>query len=111
MTTSLRPGIAGLGIIGHRVAASLRTKGLAPATWNRTPRPEEPGWTRSPAVLAKDSDVIQLFVTDGRAVFEVLEEMLPELGPGKVVIQCSTISLADTHAAAQLVTGTGASFL
>lgn len=111
MTSSLRPGIAGLGIIGQRVAASLRAKGLAPATWNRTPRPEEPGWTPSPAALAKDSDVIQLFVTDGRAVLDVLEEMLPELGPGKIVIQSSTISLADTHAAAKLVTGTGAAFL
>ncbi len=111
MTSSLRPGIAGLGIIGQRVAASLRAKGLAPATWNRTPRPEEPGWTDSPADLAKNSDVIQFFVSDGRAVLSVINEMLPELGPGKIVIQSSTVSLVDTHAAAKLVTATGAAFL
>jgi len=37
----LRPGIVGLGIIGQRVAAALHAKGLNPAVWNRTPRPED----------------------------------------------------------------------
>ena len=41
MTSSLRPGIAGLGIIGQRVAASLRAKGLTNAArfhWSHTAR-------------------------------------------------------------------------
>lgn len=111
MNSSLRPGIVGLGIIGQRVAAALHAKGLNPAVWNRTPRPEEPGWTDSPAALAKACDVLQFFVTDGPALISVLTEMLPELGPAKIIVQSSTISLADTRAAAKLVTATGAAFL
>lgn len=111
MNSSLRPGIVGLGIIGQRVAAALHDKGLNPAVWNRTPRPKSPGWTASPAALARSCDVIQFFVTDGVALLAVLTEMLPELGPGKIVVQSSTICLADTHAAAKLVTATGAAFL
>ena len=111
MNSPHRPGIIGLGIIGQRVAAALHAKGLNPAVWNRTPRPDEPGWTASPAALARACDVLQFFVTDGPALLEVLAEMLPELGPGKIIIQSSTISLTDTHAAAKLVTATGAAFV
>lgn len=111
MSTSLRPGIAGLGIIGQRVAASLRAAGLEPVVWNRTPHPKEPGWVKSPQLLAKNSDVIQFFVTHGQVLIERLKDMLPELGPGKIVINCSTIALADTLAAAKMVTATGAEFL
>ena len=111
MNPPLRPGIVGLGIIGQRVAAALHAKGLNPAVWNRTPRPEDSGWTASPAALAKACDVLQFFVTDGPALLSVLTEMLPELGPGKIVIQSSTISLPDTQTAAKLVTATGAAFL
>jgi len=111
MTKPLRPGVIGLGIIGQRVAASLRTKGFTPTVWNRTPHPEEPGWTDTPAALVRDSDVIQLFITDGPAVLAVLNDLLPGLGPGKIVLNCSTISLSDTHAAAELIAKTGATFL
>lgn len=111
MTHPLRPGIAGLGIIGQRVAASLRSAGSSPAVWNRTPRPEEPGWTASPAALAQASDILQSFVTDGPALLSILEEILPHLGPGKIFVNSSTIALSDTQAAAKLVTATGAAFL
>ncbi len=111
MSISLRPGIAGLGIIGQRVAARLREKGMAPSVWNRTARPEEPGWVDSPSELAKASDVLQFFVTDGPALLEVLEGMKKQLGPGKIVINCSTIALADTRAAEKKVNKTGAIFL
>ena len=111
MTSPLRPGIVGLGIIGQRVADALHAKGLSPAVWNRTPRPEQSGWTGSPVELARACDVVQFFVTDGPALLSVLTEMLPELGPGKIVIQSSTICLADTMAAVKLVTASGAAFL
>ena len=111
MTSPLRPGIVGLGIIGQRVAFNLHDKGFKPMVWNRTPRPAEFGWIDTPAALAKACDVVQFFVTDGRALLAVLTEMIPEIGPGKIIIQSSTISLADTLAAAKLVTATGAGFL
>ncbi len=111
MNLSLRPGIVGLGIIGQRVAACLHRKGFSPLVWNRTAQPETPGWTGTPGDLAKECDVIQCFVTDGPALMEVLEAMRPALGPGKFLLNCSTISLKDTTAAAALVAETGAVFL
>lgn len=111
MNSPLRPGVAGLGIIGQRVAASLRAKGFAPAVWNRTAMPKEEGWVKTPKDLAKTSDVIQIFVTDGAALLSVLGKMEKELGPGKIVVNCATISLEDTHEAAKLVAATGAAFL
>jgi 3-hydroxyisobutyrate dehydrogenase-like beta-hydroxyacid dehydrogenase len=111
MSTTLRPGIAGLGIIGTRVAATLRDKGFAPAVWNRTPRPEEPGWVESPAALAQACNVLQTFITDGPVLLSLLEDMLPGLSPGKIVVNCSTVALSDTKAAAKLVSETGAAFL
>ncbi len=111
MNFPLRPGIVGLGIIGQRIAASLQDQGFAPAVWNRTPRPATPGWTASPLALARASNVVQFFVTDGPALLSLLEEMKPALGPDKIIVQSSTISLTDTLAAARLVTATGAAFL
>ncbi len=111
MTTSLRPGIAGLGIIGQRAAATLRAKGFDPVVWSRTPHPETPGWVDSPAALAQACDVVQFFVTDGRALLTALKKMLPHLGPDKTIINSSTIALSDTRIAAKLVTTTGAAFL
>jgi 3-hydroxyisobutyrate dehydrogenase-like beta-hydroxyacid dehydrogenase len=111
MTTTLRPGIIGLGIIGQRVAASLRAKGYTPLVWNRTPRPDEPGWTATSSALAKSCDILQTFVTDGPALISVLTALRKQLGPGKIVVNSSTISLAHTHAAAALVTKTGATYL
>ncbi len=111
MTPPLRPAILGLGIIGQRVAASLRAKGFAPSVWNRTPRPDEAGWLKSPEATAEACDVLQFFVTDGPALLGLLKTMLPELGPGKIVVNSSTISLADIHAANAMVTESGAAFL
>ena len=111
MSPPLRPAIAGLGIIGLRVAAALRSRGLSPAVWNRSPLPDQPGWVSSPRALAEASDVLQFFLTDGPALLSVLSEMRPALGPGKIIVNSSTISLPDTKAAAKLVADSGAAFL
>ena len=111
MPLPLRPGIAGLGIIGQRVSAALRSRGLSPAVWNRSPLPDHPGWVHTPAALAHASDALQFFLTDGPALLSVLADMQPALGPGKIIVNSSTISLSDTTSAAKLVAETGAAFL
>ncbi|MDB6135687.1 MAG: 6-phosphogluconate dehydrogenase NAD-binding [Verrucomicrobiales bacterium] len=111
MSPPLRAGVAGLGIIGQRVAANLRGKAFPVAVWNRTPQPAEPGWVGTPAKLARESDIIQIFVTDGDALRSVFKEMKPELKPGKVLVNCATVAVEDTHAVAKLVQQTGAEFL
>ncbi|MFN5960428.1 MAG: NAD(P)-dependent oxidoreductase [Verrucomicrobiota bacterium] len=110
-TMSTVMGIAGLGIIGSRAAASLRAKGYQVRVWNRTPKPEADGWLETPAALASACDVIQLFVRDARALKEVVEAMQPSLGKGKVVINSATVSLQATREAAKAVRKTGAEFL
>lgn len=111
MSSPLRAGVAGLGIIGQRVAVNLRAKGFPVAVWNRTPQPQEPGWVKTTADLARESDVIQIFVTNGDALKSVLKVMKPELKPGKVIVNCATISVEDTQAMAKFVESCGAEFL
>ena len=65
-------GIIGLGIIGSRVAGHLRKAGFPVSVWNRTPK-DEPNFLGTPAEVAQASDILQLFVADPKAVFEVLE--------------------------------------
>ena len=100
-----------MGIIGSRVAGHLRAAGFPVAVWNRTPKPEEPGFLLSPAEVARQSDVIQLFVADPTAVFEVIDAMSGELTPRHVVVCSSTIGHAATLEAARRVRQLGAKFL
>src|SRR5690606_3982509 len=54
---------------------------------------------------------IQIFVTDGEALMEVMEDMAPKLNKSKTVINCSTVSVDATHEAAELAAKKGAAFL
>ena len=80
-------GIIGLGIIGGTWAKNYAAAGRLAGTWNRTPQPGAPAWMDSPEAVARKADVIQIVVADPAAVESVLARILPELGPGKVIIQ------------------------
>ena len=103
-------GVIGLGIIGSRVAASLRRAGFPVVVWNRSPRPE-PNFLSSAREVAESSDVIQLFVRDGQALLEVVRAMEGVLGSGHLVLNHATVAPAETLEAARVVTATGAAFL
>lgn len=103
-------GVIGLGIIGSRVAGILRSAGLHTYVWNRSPKPD-PDFVESPAEMAKLADWIQIFVTDGEAVLEVLEAMLPALTPRHHILVHATVHPAEMCEAAELVQKTGASLL
>ena len=103
-------GVIGLGIIGSRVAGHLRAAGFDVPVWNRTPK-SEPGFLGSPAEVAQASDIIQLFVADPQAVFEVLDAMAGALTPQHVIVCSSTIGQAATLKAARRVRAMGARFL
>ena len=49
-------GIIGLGIIGEVWAKNYAAAGVLAATWNRTPKPETPGWKDSIEAVAEASD-------------------------------------------------------
>jgi 3-hydroxyisobutyrate dehydrogenase len=65
----------------------------------------------SPAAVAKAGDIVILCVPSSPQVTEVVDAMLPELGEGKIVVDCSTIDPEVERAQHQRVTATGAGFL
>jgi 3-hydroxyisobutyrate dehydrogenase-like beta-hydroxyacid dehydrogenase len=103
-------GLIGLGIIGSRVAAALRSGGWQVFVWNRTAKPV-PNFLGSPAEVAALCDVIQIFVADSKALFEVLEAMRDKLGPRHTIVCCATVGPEATLEAARLVEERGAKFL
>ncbi len=103
-------GVIGLGIIGSRVAQSLRHAGFATYVWNRSPKPT-PNFLGSPAEVARECEIIQLFVADANATMEMIEAMGPALTPAHIVMCHGTIGLEGTMAADRAVRETGAQFL
>jgi 3-hydroxyisobutyrate dehydrogenase-like beta-hydroxyacid dehydrogenase len=103
-------GLIGLGIIGSRVANALRASGFHVYVWNRTPR-AAPNFLGSPLEVAELCDIIQIFVSDAQALFEVIEPMADALTPNHVILCNSTIGPEATLDAARMVLGRGAQFL
>jgi 3-hydroxyisobutyrate dehydrogenase-like beta-hydroxyacid dehydrogenase len=103
-------GLIGLGLIGSRVAANLRRADYPLVVWNRTPR-AEPNFLASPAEVAEAADIIQIFVQDGKALLEVLQNLSPALTARHVVLNHATVHPKQTLEAASLVERRGAQFL
>lgn len=103
-------GVIGLGIIGSRVSAALRSSGHSVSVWSRSPRPE-PNFLPSAREVAESADILQVFVSDGSALIEVLNAIQGALGPSHIVMNHATISPAETMEAARMVADRGASFL
>jgi len=104
-------GIIGLGIIGEVWANNYAAAGRLAGSWNRTAKPDAPAWKESPEAVAAAADVVQIVVADPAAVESVLTRIIPKLGPGKVVVQSSTIDGASSAKFEQLVAATGARYL
>ena len=103
-------GLIGLGIIGSRVANALRQGGFHVYVWNRTPR-AAPNFLASPRQVAELCDVIQLFVADAQALFDVLESIGDGLTPNHIILCNATVGPEATLDAAKLVQERGAQFL
>ncbi len=103
-------GLIGLGIIGTRVAQALRSGGFQVFVWNRTAKPA-PNFLGSPAEVADICDVIQIFVSDSQALFEVIDAFGDALTANHVVVCNSTVGPEATVEAAKIVHGKGARFL
>ena len=104
-------GILGLGIIGGTWARRYAAAGVLAGTWNRTPQPTAPAWKDNPEAVAAAADVVQIVVADPLAVESVLRRILPKLGPGKTVVQSSTIDPASSAKFAKLVRGSGVAYV
>lgn len=103
---AVRVGFAGLGTMGHAMAANLARAGFPLTVWNRSPGRSGPlvelgaGEAANPAGLAAESDVVVICVRDTPDVEEILfgtDGIASGARRDLLVIDCSTISPAATR--------------
>lgn len=113
MSTGLRAGVFGLGLIGSRVAARVQSAGFPLAVWNRTDRRLEglPTPAPDPANAARRADILQIFVADDQALRDTVRALIPALAPSHVVLSHATVAPQTVRELAAEVSATGAAFL
>lgn len=113
-------GFVGLGAMGGRMAERLLARGHAVTGYNRTRGKAEwliergMQWGDSPRAVAAAADVTFVMVTDSPALEAVAhgaDGLLAGLGPGKVLVDMSTVSPAASRALASAVRERGADML
>jgi 3-hydroxyisobutyrate dehydrogenase-like beta-hydroxyacid dehydrogenase len=113
-------GYVGLGVMGSAVVRRLLAAGHEVTVWNRTREKAEPlleagaAWADSPRAAAGRSELVFTMVTNTaavRAVTEGADGILAGLGEGKVYVDMSTASPANTRALAERVAAVGARML
>ncbi len=93
----MRIGFIGLGAMGLPMAGHLVTAGHEVTVASRSRGPIDAALSQgasdggSPRGVAEASEVIVLCVPNSPEVVEVVDAMVPVLGPGKTVVDCSTI--------------------
>lgn len=113
-------GYIGLGVMGSRMATRLLDKGHTVTGYNRT-KAKAQGlldrgmkWGETPRAVAQAADVMFVMVTDSAAL-EALADgpdgFLAGIGPGKLLIDMSTVSPAVSRAVAARVRERGAEML
>ena len=110
-------GFIGLGVMGSQMVSRLIDKGHAVTGYNRTRAKAQwlidkgMRWADSPCAVAESSDITFAMVTNSaaiRSVTEGPEGALAGLGPGKLLIDMSTISPAASRELAARVRAKGA---
>ncbi len=110
-------GFVGLGAMGLPMTRHLLEAGHQVTVASRSPGPVERAVSLgavdggSPVGVAEAGEVVFLCVPSSPQVVEVVAAMLPSLGPGKVVVDCSTIDPDVTREQHAIVTDSGAGFL
>src|SRR6059036_1409625 len=110
-------GYVGLGVMGGQMASRLLDKGHAVTGYNRTRSKAEwllergLKWANSPREVSQAADVTFVMVTNSASLEAVAtgpDGVLAGLGPGKVLIDMSTVSPAVSRALAAKVRAKGA---
>jgi len=113
-------GYVGLGTMGGAVSRRLLDAGHPVTVWNRTREKATPlldagaRWADTPREVAERSEIVFTMVTNTdavRAVTEGPDGILAGLGEGKVYVDMSTASPANTRALAEQVEAAGAAML
>jgi len=109
-------GYIGLGAMGGRMADRLLTKGHTVTGYNRTKSKAQwlldrgLQWGATPRAVAQAADVTFVMVTDSAALEAVAygdDGFLAGVGPGKVVVDMSTLSPATSRDLAEQVRARG----
>ena len=113
-------GYVGLGVMGQAIVRRLLDAGHEVTVWNRTREKAEPllvagaRWADSPREVAERSEIVFTMVTNTaavRAVTDGEDGILVALGPGKIYVDMSTASPANTRELAEAVAAAGAQML
>jgi 3-hydroxyisobutyrate dehydrogenase-like beta-hydroxyacid dehydrogenase len=113
----MKVGFIGLGAMGLPMTRNLLAAGHEVTVASRSRPPIEAavalGATEAATLadLASTSEVIILCVPNSPEVVEVVDALLPALGPGHLVIDCSTIDPDVERAQHERVAATGARYL
>jgi 3-hydroxyisobutyrate dehydrogenase len=113
----MRLGFIGLGAMGLPMARHLVEAGHEVTVASRSHGPVETAVAfgalegETPAAVARAAEVVLLCVPNSPEVREVVEAMLSELGPGKIVIDCSTIDPEVERQLHEVVGAQGAGYL
>jgi 3-hydroxyisobutyrate dehydrogenase-like beta-hydroxyacid dehydrogenase len=109
-------GYIGLGVMGSRMAARLLDKGHTVTGYNRTKSKAQwlldrgMKWGETPRAVAQHADAIFVMVTDSDALLALADGpdgFIAGIGPGKLVIDMSTVSPAVSRAVAARVAERG----
>jgi 3-hydroxyisobutyrate dehydrogenase len=110
-------GFIGLGVMGLPMAGHLVTAGHTVRVASRSRGPVERA-VQLGAIdggdavgVVRDSELTVVCVPDSPDVISVVDAILPALGSGKVVVDCSTIDPAVERAQHERVSATGARYL
>jgi 3-hydroxyisobutyrate dehydrogenase-like beta-hydroxyacid dehydrogenase len=113
-------GYVGLGVMGSAVVRRLLDAGHTVTVWNRTREKAEPlleagaQWADSPREVAQRSEIVFTMVTNTDAVKAVTDGpdgILAGLTAGKIYVDMSTASPANTRELAEKVAAVGAQML
>ena len=113
----MKLGFIGLGAMGLPMARHLVEAGHEVAVASRSRGPIDAALSygavdgKDPAGVARHGEVVVLCVPNSPEVEMVVDAMLPELGPGKTVVDCSTIDPDVERAQHERVAGAGAGYL
>jgi 3-hydroxyisobutyrate dehydrogenase len=113
----MRLGFIGLGAMGLPMTRHLLNAGHEVVVASRSRPPIDAAVAAGARAMARPHDVVGaaditlLCVPDSPDVVQVIDDALPALGPGKIVVDTSTIDPTIERAQHERVTATGAGYL
>lgn len=118
MAEPIKAGVIGLGAMGAPMARHLARAGLLDMVWNRTRKKADTlaGETGAsvaqvPGQLAASCNVILTCVSADRDLLDVIDDLMPGVQPGSVLVDTSTVSPATAREVAGRLEKAGAGFV